>query len=133
MPPYTRDEWKKLYDGTKDVEIKFHIDDIDAKEDEICGSKKLPFEESHDSVNHPNHYQGENGMEALDVIYAFTKGLDGGEAFCAGNAIKYILRWHKKNGIEDLEKARWYISQLIGFELTKKHTYDEEECNAYTE
>lgn len=94
--------------------------------DDICK------EETHDSVNHPNHYQGENGMEALDVIYAFTKDLDGGEAFCAGNAIKYILRWHKKNGIEDLEKARWYISQLIGFELTKKHTY-EEECNAYTE
>lgn len=35
------------------------------------------------------------------------------EAFYAGNAIKYILRWDKKNGVEDLEKAKVYIDKII--------------------
>ena len=26
-------------------------------------------------VNHPKHYQAKNGMEAIDVIEAFTDGL----------------------------------------------------------
>lgn len=64
------------------------------------------------SVHHPNHYN-QNGMEVWDVIKAFTSNLSGSEAFYAGNAIKYILRWDKKNGIEDLEKAKVYIDKII--------------------
>lgn len=65
-----------------------------------------------DKVNHPSHYN-QNGMEVWDVIKAFTSNLSGAEAFYAGNAIKYILRWDKKNGIEDLEKAKVYIDKII--------------------
>lgn len=64
-----------------------------------------------DNVNHPNHYC-QNGLESIDVIKAFTADLKGEAAFCAGNAIKYILRFHHKNGKEDLEKAKWYINRL---------------------
>lgn len=64
------------------------------------------------SVHHPSHYN-QNGMEVWDVIKAFTSNLSGAEAFYAGNAIKYILRWDKKNGIEDLEKAKVYIDKII--------------------
>ena len=28
-------------------------------------------------VSHPNHYQGKNGMEVIDVIEAFTEDLKG--------------------------------------------------------
>lgn len=63
-------------------------------------------------VNHPSHYN-QGGIEAWDVIDAFTKDLDGAEAFYAGNVIKYILRWNHKNGIEDLEKAKIYIDKII--------------------
>jgi phage terminase Nu1 subunit (DNA packaging protein) len=38
------------------------------------------------------------------------------------NAIKYITRYKDKNGVEDLEKARDYIDELIKYEknqLTK--------------
>lgn len=66
-----------------------------------------------DMVNHPSHYQSKNGLEAIDVIEAFTDGLDGIEAVDTANAIKYLLRWKSKNGIEDLKKARWYINHLI--------------------
>ena len=70
-------------------------------------------------VNHPTHYQTKSGLEAIDVIKAFTEDLDGIEACDTGNIIKYILRWKHKNGIEDLEKARWYLNHLIGEVLEK--------------
>lgn len=70
-----------------------------------------------DLVNHPEHYKAKNGLEAIDMIAAFTEGLQGMHAVCTANALKYLCRWHKKNGVEDLKKARWYIDYLIA-ELT---------------
>lgn len=65
-----------------------------------------------DNVNHPAHYT-QGGIECIEAIEAATVGLEGIEAVCAGNAIKYIWRWKQKNGIEDLKKAIWYINKLI--------------------
>lgn len=64
-------------------------------------------------VDHPNHYQSSMGIEAIDVIEAMTDGLSGVEAFDTGNALKYLMRWNKKNGVQDLAKAMWYIEHLI--------------------
>lgn len=66
-------------------------------------------------VNHPDHYQSENGLEVIDVIKAFTKDLNGIEAFDTGNIIKYACRWPRKNGIEDLKKVVWYAQDLIKY------------------
>jgi hypothetical protein len=54
----------------------------------------------------PDHYVGE-GMQPFDVIDAFK--LD----FYEASAVKYLLRWRRKNGIEDLLKARHYVDELI--------------------
>lgn len=62
-------------------------------------------------VNHPAHYAG--SIEAIDAIAAATAGLAGVEAFDTGNALKYLWRWKRKNGVEDLNKAVWYIQHLI--------------------
>lgn len=64
-------------------------------------------------VSHPPHYQSETGMEVIDVIEAFTFDLKGIEAYNTGNVIKYICRWKKKNGVQDLEKAKKYLDFLI--------------------
>lgn len=69
--------------------------------------------ETEDMVNHPSHYMSETGMEVIDVIEAFTFDLKGIEATDTGNIIKYICRWKNKNGVQDLEKAKWYIEHLI--------------------
>ena len=69
--------------------------------------------ESGNQVNHPKHYQSETGMEVIDVIHAFTFNLTGIEAFDTGNILKYICRWKEKNGVQDLEKAKWYLEHLI--------------------
>ena len=71
------------------------------------------------NVNHPSHYQSESGLEVIDVIKAFTSELSGEEAFCIGNAIKYVCRYSKKNGVEDLEKAKWYIDRAISVRKEK--------------
>ena len=64
------------------------------------------------NVNHPSHYN-KGGIEAIDAIAAACAGLEGEEAFCTGNAIKYLFRWKYKNGKEDLEKAIWYINRML--------------------
>lgn len=67
---------------------------------------------TNDMVNHPAHYNT-GKYEVIDIIEEFTKGLDGIDAVCIGNAIKYILRFQKKNGLEDIEKAVWYLNKYI--------------------
>lgn len=39
--------------------------------------------------------------------------------FHEANVIKYVSRWKRKNGVEDLKKARWYIDRLIELENEK--------------
>ena len=70
-------------------------------------------------VSHPDHYQSDNGLEVIDVLEAFTDGLQGIEAPDTGNVLKYMCRWKHKNGIQDLEKAKWYLDHLIDHEIKK--------------
>jgi hypothetical protein len=74
---------------------------------------KKNYETNDQAVSHPSHYQGKNGLETIDVIEAFTDGLDGIEAVDTANVIKYICRWKQKNGIQDIEKAIWYATHLL--------------------
>ena len=71
------------------------------------------YETDDKMVSHPDHYQSESGLEVIDVIEAFTADLKGIEAVDTGNAIKYLCRWKKKNGLQDLKKAMWYLTNLI--------------------
>lgn len=68
-----------------------------------------------ETVNHPSHYQSANGLEVIEVMKSFTEDLKGIEAVDTAQIIKYICRWKKKNGLEDLEKAEWYLNHLIDF------------------
>lgn len=67
-----------------------------------------------DQVNNPKHYQLEGlPCESIDVVRAVL-GRDGFMAFCRGNQLKYLIRANKKNGVEDLKKARVYLDWEIG-------------------
>lgn len=85
-------------------------------------------EESPDMVNHPPHYQSENGLEVIDVIEAFTADLQGIEAVCTANVLKYACRWFHKNGVEDLEKAKWYLTKLIEIRKEKEQHESASDC-----
>ena len=63
-----------------------------------------------DMVNSPPHYN-KAGVECIDAIEAATE--DGFEYYLQGNILKYLWRYRYKNGVEDLEKAKWYLQKLI--------------------
>ncbi|TXH49648.1 MAG: DUF3310 domain-containing protein [Desulfurellales bacterium] len=65
-----------------------------------------------DAIN-PQHYRTPSGIECIELIEAVTSNLKGIEAFCTGNAMKYLFRWKEKGGVVDLKKARWYVDRLI--------------------
>lgn len=65
-----------------------------------------------DPIN-PSHYK-HSKVECIDAIEAAVEGLSGFEGMCTGNILKYIWRWKKKGGHDDLRKARWYINKLLG-------------------
>jgi hypothetical protein len=72
-----------------------------------------------DEVNNPKHYTS-GKIEALDIIEDSTKDLNGLEAFSIGSALKYLIRFDKKNDpIQDLQKAVFYIERVI-FERQKQ-------------
>jgi len=55
-----------------------------------------------EKVNHPSHYTSHpSGIECIDVVQWMSYNI--------GNAMKYLWRFDKKNGIEDLRKAIQYI------------------------
>lgn len=66
-----------------------------------------------DKVNHPDHYQNIAGVEAIDILNDVVKDLPGKQAAMLWNAMKYLLRFQKKNGVEDLKKAQNYLQYLI--------------------
>lgn len=80
------------------------------------------YESDDKMVSHPNHYQGKNGLEVINVIEAFTDGLNGIEATDTGNILKYACRWNEKNGIQDIKKIIWYATHLL------KHLEEKKEC-----
>jgi hypothetical protein len=64
-----------------------------------------------DNVKSPAHYTA-GGIETIDFIAA-KLGPAGFRAYCVGNAVKYLSRWDKKNGTEDLAKAEVYIGWAL--------------------
>lgn len=63
-------------------------------------------------VINPSHYQ-RDGMECIDAIKAAVQNLSGAEAFETGSAIKYLWRWKEKGGKDDLNKAIWFIQDMV--------------------
>ncbi len=78
----------------------------------ITFDSKVKKKKTDDPVNHPNHYQGRNGLETIDVMRNFLSK-DGFVSYCIGNCLKYLCRYRNKNGIEDLKKAQVYLNWAI--------------------
>lgn len=53
-----------------------------------------------------DHYRSLE-IQPWDAIAAWGLG------FLDGCAVKYLARWRRKGGVEDLRKARHYIDKLI--------------------
>lgn len=66
-----------------------------------------------DNIKNVSHYQGKDGLEVFQVQENFMGDLAGVQAAYWWNIVKYILRFQKKNGLEDLKKADEFLDKLI--------------------
>ena len=74
--------------------------------------QNFPAARQDDNVNHPQHYKLDGlDIEVIDLIKSAT--VDKYEGYLLGNLIKYVMRYKKKNGVEDLKKAKVYLDWLI--------------------
>lgn len=64
-----------------------------------------------DPVNKPVHYN-QSGIECIDAIEAMTENMSGYLAPHAANVLKYMWRCEYKNGLEDIDKAIWYLTRM---------------------
>ena len=64
-----------------------------------------------DVVEKPFHYAS-GKYECIEVMED-ALGTDAVMDFCLCNAFKYIFRNGKKNGLEDIKKAQWYLNKYI--------------------
>ena len=101
---YIKKKFKELEEKSKEQKVKY-----------LSGVKKQAQEQSDhkqtmDMVNHPPHYN-KAGIETIQAIKGMSD--DGFEYYVQGNIMKYLWSYRYKNGVEDLEKALWYLKKLI--------------------
>lgn len=60
-------------------------------------------------VSHPSHYNQGN-IECIDAMVA-AFGKEAVATFCHINAFKYLWRTEHKNGLQDIDKAIWYLNK----------------------
>lgn len=65
------------------------------------------------SAHNPDHYKG-----AIECIEAIRASMTAEEyrGYLKGNVQKYVWRFEKKGGVEDLRKAQVYLNWLIEHE-----------------
>ena len=122
------DEWEKVYGvDVMDVVEVAEVDDYNADktyrvitktkdslfvyENQLKHCTEDNSNEDQDVVNNPNHYTS-GGIECIDAMQASIPP-EQFKGFLRGNVQKYCWRCDKKNGLEDLKKARWYLDKLI--------------------
>ena len=94
---------KTVVDGSNNVEEKNLLQKYSSQAKQVGG----------------DHYK-QTTLQPWDVVSAW--GLDPWSA----NVVKYIQRFHRKNGKEDLQKAAHYLEYLIdNYDLVKKKYYKE--------
>ncbi len=83
----------------EEFEIEFDVEDM-----------FKDFDDEVDLVNSPPHYNV-GGIECIDAILSATN--HNKEGYLQGNILKYVWRYDYKGGLEDLQKAQWYLNKLI--------------------
>jgi len=73
-----------------------------------------------DMVNSPPHYN-DGKLECIDAIEASMEPL-AFRGYLKGNVLKYLWRYEKKGGTQDLEKAQWYLTKLSKIATTRENT-----------
>lgn len=106
--------------GDEDVD-----DSVDTVEDEfikvaegfhaMSGGLNEAIEDPRDHIGpdptNPNYYK-QASIELIDFMEE-TSSPEAFQGYCKNNVLKYVVRYKNKNGVEDLNKAMWYLQRLI--------------------
>lgn len=103
---YTTESTFKNHFVIPELEVNF---EDDSKRDGIEPDVEVYFES--DLIDNQIHYTV-NGIQPIQIMKAnMTK--EEFRGFLEGNILKYPLRYKHKNGLEDLKKAKTYLTWLI--------------------
>lgn len=80
------------------------------KEIDELEKEKEAFKMSDNPIE-SNHYNNSCSLSCLDMMKVVF-GDHETFIFCLTSAFKYIWRFKDKNGMEDLDKARWYLDYV---------------------
>lgn len=102
---YTTESAFKNHFVIPELEVNFDDSKCDGVEPDV----EVYFES--DLIDNQIHYTV-NGIQPIQIMKAnMTK--EEYRGFLEGNILKYPLRYKHKNGLEDLKKAKTYLSWLI--------------------
>lgn len=98
------DKYNDAYFNT--IKTKFILKPEPSKEAVPMSKESLS-----DLIDNQHHYKNQ-GIEPIELMRKnFSKEEFAG--FLQGNVLKYMLRYKDKNGLEDLKKAKTYLTWLI--------------------
>lgn len=102
---YTTESAFKKHFVIPELEVNFEDSKCDGVEPDV----EVYFES--DLIDNQIHYTV-NGIQPIQIMKAnMTK--EEFRGFLEGNILKYPLRYKHKNGLEDLKKAKTYLTWLI--------------------
>ena len=101
-----------LEDATED---KLECSIVGKECDECDAAKRpCPYKEPVEDVAHQPHYE-DSALQPIEIMRLnFSPEMFKG--FLLGNVLKYTLRYDKKDGVKDLEKAQVYLGWLVDHE-----------------
>ncbi|MCH1677428.1 DUF3310 domain-containing protein [Enterococcus faecalis] len=102
---YTTESAFKNHFVIPELEVNFEDSKCDGVEPDV----EVYFES--DLIDNQIHYTV-NGIQPIQIMKANMKKEEY-RGFLEGNILKYPLRYKHKNGLEDLKKAKTYLSWLI--------------------
>ena len=75
------------------------------------------LEDNKDLINEPQHYCT-GKFECIDVMQEVF-GVEAVQNFCLCNVFKYVYRYKRKNGKQDLKKAQFYINKFFELDIER--------------
>jgi hypothetical protein len=99
-----------------DISIAKRMDENRRKLDRAIEKAHQELDGDPDMVNNPPHYHIA-GTEVVHILEEMGPHYNGTEGFHILTAVQYLLRAHKKNGWQDIEKAHWHLSRAVTVEV----------------
>lgn len=114
---YTVEELKALgikVDGDPKEIPLFNPEEYQEAREEM-GEDFIEMEKIDEYIEPDYYHNGTDGADTIEMIYR-TFPFEHFRGFMKGNVIKYVTRYDRKNGPEDLKKAHTYLDRLRDYE-----------------